>query len=179
MHVRLATSHDILDCLRLDASSDTRRVWQLDLRESREQISASLRVTALPRDLRLDYPAPGNALVMHWQRGYCLLVAEDLTDGGNLVGYADVGPEPDMQTAWLWHLVVDRSHRRRGVGSALLRAAMQWSSEHQLQRLMAPLQTQNDPGVRFLQRHGFAFCGFNDRYFDNGSVALFFGRELR
>lgn len=179
MHVRFATSHDILACLRLDVSFDTRRVWQLDLRESREQISALLRTTTLPRELRLEYPAPGNALLMHWQRGYCVLVAEDVEGDGSIVGYADIGPEPDVQTAWLWHLVVDRHRRGQGAGAALLRAAMQWSSDHQLHRFMAPLQTQNDPGVRFLQRHGFAFCGFNDRYFDNGSVALFFGRELR
>jgi GNAT superfamily N-acetyltransferase len=178
MHVRFATPNDIEACLQLDSTFDTRRVWQLDLRESREQVAAQLRTATLPRELRLDYPAPNNALLMHWQRGYCLLVAEDWL-GDGIVGYADVGPEPDLQTGWLWHLVVDRGHRRQGVGSMLLRAALQWSGDHQLRRLMAPLQTQNDPGVRFLQRHGFAFCGFNDRYFSTGSVALFFGRELR
>ncbi len=94
----------------------------MDLRESREQVSAQLRTTTLPRELRLDYPAPNNAMLMHWQRGYCILVAEDWL-GDGVVGYADVGPEPDLQTGWLWHLVVNRSHRRQGVGSMLLRAA--------------------------------------------------------
>ena len=56
---------------------------------------------------------------------------------------------------------------------------MGWSVDHELHRLMAPLQTQNDPGIRFFQRHGFTFCGFNDRYYRTGSVALFFGRDLR
>lgn len=178
MHIRFAVPEDLESCLRLDASFDTRRVWQLDLREARDQISAQVRAAALPRELRLDYPSPHDALLMHWQRGYCVLVAEDWGRGG-IVGYADIGPEPDVQTAWIWHLVVDRSRRRQGIGSSLLRAAVQWSIDHQLRRLMAPLQTQNDPGIRFCQRHGFVFCGFNDRYFRTGSVALFFGRELR
>ena len=46
---------------------------------------------------------------------------------------------------------------------------------------MVPLQTQNDPAIRFFQRHGFAFCGFNDRYYSSGSVGLYldvsFARE--
>ncbi len=104
MHVRFATPNDIEICQQLDTSFETRRVWQLDLRESREQVSAHLRTTTLPRELRLDYPAPGNALLMHWQRGYALLVAEDWL-GEGIVGYADVGPEPDLQagsgTWWL------------------------------------------------------------------------------
>ena len=73
MHVRFATPNDIEPCLQLDSPFDTRRVWQLDLRESREQVSAQLRTTTLPRELRLDYPAPNNAMLMHWQRGYCIL----------------------------------------------------------------------------------------------------------
>ncbi|MEA3336231.1 MAG: GNAT family N-acetyltransferase [Chloroflexota bacterium] len=162
----------------LDGSFDTRRVWQLDLREGRDQVSTQLRATSLPRELRLDYPSPEEALLMHWQRGYCILVVEDWVEEG-IVGYIDVGPEPDLQTGWVWHLVVDRRRRREGIGSALLGAAMRWSADHELYRLMAPLQTQNDPGIRFFQRQGFVFCGFNDRYYRTGSVALFFGRDLR
>lgn len=178
MHIRHAIPADLDYCLELDASFETGHVWQLDLRESREQAVAQVRMTALPRLLRVAYPAPTEALLMHWQRGYCILVAED-EHTAEVFGYVDVGPEPDLQLGWLWHLVVDQAHRRQGVGSSLLRAAMQWGREHELARLMAPLQTQNHGGVRFLQRHGFTFCGFNDRYYRSGGIALYFGRNLR
>lgn len=178
MQIRHAIPADLDFCLQLDASFDTKRVWQLDLRENRSQIAAQIRATDLPRELRVDYPGPHEALLMHWQRGYCILVAED-SISGEILGYVDVGPEPDLQLGWIWHLVVDRRLRRHGIGSALLQAAMQWSREHKLRRLMTPLQTQNDPGIRFSQRHGLVFYGFNDRFFSNDSVALFFGRELR
>lgn len=178
MHIRFAAPNDLPACLQLDASFDTERVWQLDLRDNRTQVAVQLRSVDLPRQIRVDYPAPHNALLMHWQRGYCILVAEDEATL-QVLGYADVGPEPDTQLGWLWHLVVDRNHRRQGVGSALYKAAAGWCSEHRLNRLMVPVQTQNDGGIRFCQRHGFAFCGFNDRYFQTGGVALFFGRSLR
>lgn len=178
MHIRFAMPNDLPACLQLDASFDTERVWQLDLREARTQVSAQLRVVDLPRQMRVDYPAPHNALLMHWQRGYCILVAA--TDDTNQVaGYIDIGPEPDTQMGWLWHLVVNRSQRGQGVGSALLAAGAQWCRDHSLNRMIAPVQSQNDPGVRFCQHHGFAFCGFNDRHFQTGGIALFFGRNLR
>jgi len=112
---------------------------------------------------------------MHWQRGYCLIVAEEPATG-QIIGYVDVGPEPDLQMAWLWHLVVDRSRRCQGIGSALLNAALAWSTHNDLARLVAPVQALNDAGIHFLQRRGFALCGYNDRFYRNGNVALFFAR---
>ncbi|OMG73115.1 GNAT family N-acetyltransferase [Burkholderia ubonensis] len=52
--------------------------------------------------------------------GERLLVAED--DGGRLAGFVSVW-EPDH---FVHHLYVDRSHHRRGVGRALLRALPGW-----------------------------------------------------
>lgn len=178
MHIRSAVPNDLSACLQLNASFDTQRVWQLDLRETRSQVSAQLRAVDLPRQVRVDYPAPHNALLMHWQRGYCILVAEDLRSR-QVTGYIDVGPEPDSQTGWIWHLVVDQGCRRQGIGSALLQAATRWCLDHQLYRLMAPVQIQNDAGIQFCHRRGFSFCGFNDQFYQSGSVALFFGRNLK
>jgi GNAT superfamily N-acetyltransferase len=178
MHLRHAIPADLDRCLELDASFDSERVWQLDLRPGRDAVSAQLRATDLPRQLRVDYPSPQDALLMHWQRGYCIIVAEDPATR-QLVGFVDVGPEPDLQLGWIWHLVVDRSQRRQGVGTTLLAAAASWCQDHQLRRMMIPLQIQNEPGIRFCQRHGFTFCGFNDRFYQTGAVALFLCRSLR
>ena len=178
MRIRHAVPADIDRCLHLDASFETGRVWQLDLRDSRELISNTLRTTPLPRQLQVPYPSPGDALLMHWQRGYCILVAEDVVKS-QILGYVDVGPEPDLLLGWLWHLVVDLPQRRQGIGGTLLQAAMTWSREHQLQRLIVPLQTQNDPAIRFFQRRGFTFCGFNDSHSRGGNAALLYGRNLR
>ena len=68
MHVRFAVPNDLETCLHLDDSFDTRRVWQLDLRESRDHVSAQLRSAALPRELRLDYPSPDDACLLYTSR---------------------------------------------------------------------------------------------------------------
>lgn len=178
VRIRHAVPADIELCLQLDGSFDTERVWQLELRDHRDRFTVQIRATELPRQLRVDYPTPHNALLMHWQRGYCILVAEDPLSA-QVLGYVDVGPEPDLQMGWIWHLVVDRQARRQGIGSKLLRVAKEWSRGHNLRRLVAPLQTQNDPGIRFSQRHGLVFYGFNDSFYRNRGIALFFGCDLR
>ena len=44
--------------------------------------------------------------------------------------------------------------------------------------LMADVSARNYPALRLLQQAGFAFCGFNDRCYPNGEVALFFSCRL-
>jgi ribosomal protein S18 acetylase RimI-like enzyme len=39
------------------------------------------------------------------------------------------------------------------------------------------IQTKNHPAISFAQKHGFQFCGYNERYYPNGDIALFFSRS--
>jgi len=43
---------------------------------------------------------------------------------------------------------------------------------------MAILQSKNHPAISFFQRHGFKFCGYNERYYRNQDIGLYFGRGL-
>jgi ribosomal protein S18 acetylase RimI-like enzyme len=44
---------------------------------------------------------------------------------------------------------------------------------------MLETQTKNHPAICFYRKHGFVFCGFNDRYYTNQDIALFFAQNLR
>jgi GNAT superfamily N-acetyltransferase len=76
-------------------------------------------------------------------------------------------------------LLVTRAARRKQIGLRLIGAARTWAKEHNLYRLMLETQTKNIPSVEFCQAAGFVFSGFNDRYFPNQDVALFFSLSLR
>jgi ribosomal protein S18 acetylase RimI-like enzyme len=58
----------------------------------------------------------------------------------------------------------------------LLEAANQWALAHSLARVMLEVQTKNHPAIAFAQKNGFQFCGYNERYYPNGDIALFFSR---
>jgi len=176
MHVRPAELEDLDDCLALDHSFETEHVWQMEEREEDGGIIVTFRLARLPRPMRVGYPRGGDFLLESWQQRGCFLVAEE---AGRIRGYLDMAVQNWHATGWIRNLVVAPSHRRRGVGTALLRAASRWAREHSLRCLIMEMQTKNYPAICFAQKHGFVFCGFHDNYYANQDIALFFALRLR
>ncbi len=151
-------------------------VWQLDLRKEAGQVTATLRETRLPRPTRVEYPRNPFSLADEWQKKAALLVAAAGTDPFGYVGVH----EPSASTvAWVTDLVVVPDQRRRGIGSALLLAAEEWARNRGSRMLIFEAQAKNQPAIRLAQKLGFEFCGYNDHYYVNQDVALFFGRTLK
>jgi GNAT superfamily N-acetyltransferase len=81
-------------------------------------------------------------------------------------------------TGWISHMIVDRRHRRQGLGAAMLKAGTLWGRKRGLKRLMVAVQTKNYPGIRFCEKFGFVFSGYNDHYYPNRDIALFFSLRI-
>ena len=171
MFVRPAFRADLHDCFVLDSSYETNCVWQLDQREDEAGIATALRRVRLPRPMAVRYPPLGWDLLNRWEQGGGIFVAEV---DGQARGCVDVGVHGDEKLGWVYNLVVDRAYRRRGLGTALLEAAVRWGQHRSVRRMMLAVQSKNHPSVQFCQKLGFGFCGFNDRYFANRDIALFF-----
>ena len=176
MIVRPATLADLNACLLLDHSCVTDHVWQMKVEELESQVSVTFHTVRLPRRMRADYPRNLEQLVEDWQRGEGFLVAEVDSE---VHGYIDLLSRPWQRMGWVAHMAVDRAHRRQGVGRALMRHARKWAREHGLQMIMAEATTKNYPALCFYQNLGFQFCGFNDHYYTNQDIALFFVQNLR
>ncbi|HEC22631.1 MAG TPA: GNAT family N-acetyltransferase [Chloroflexi bacterium] len=174
--IRSATPTDYEFGLQLDHSSSTDYVWQMTYEESEGALRVAFRPARLPRSMKVLYPRSGEALLRSWQLHNSFLVAEW---DGEVVGYVNVREEVAQETAWVADLVVDRPHRLRGIGTALLRAARQWALESNLRRLIVETHTKNYPAIRFLQKRGLVFCGYNDLFYPNQDIAVFFGQMLR
>ena len=193
MLIRLANLPDLNLCLALDADSQTDHVWQMEEREEREGIVVRFQTVRLPRVMRVTYPRDREDLLLSWQNGSTILVAseppEPETDvewaepteshePASVYAYCQLDIAEWQRTGWVNHLIVDRRMRRRGIGTELMKASMAWARYKQLQRLMVVVQTKNYPGISFCQKHGFSFCGFNDRYYPNRDIALFFALNI-
>ncbi len=159
----------------LDHTVSTEHVWQMVLDES-EGLQVTFRQARLPRSMKVLYPRSPDALLQSWRLHAAFLVAEW---DHIVVGYASVREESSQETAWVSDLAVDRSRRLLGIGSALLNAARKWAVERGLRRLIVETQTKNYPAIRFLQKRGLSFCGYNDLYYPNQDIAIFFGQTLR
>jgi GNAT superfamily N-acetyltransferase len=160
----------------LDHGYSTDYVWQMDSRDENGQINLSFRSVRLPRSMRVAFPRETQRLPEEWNRRVCFLLAEE---GNQIKGYLNLTLAAVPETGWVADFAVDRRFRRSGVGSVLLAAAAHWARQNRLKRLILEMQSKNYPAICFAQKHGLAFCGYNDRYYSNQDVALFFGMILK
>src|SRR5581483_4708995 len=106
--------------------------------------------------------------------------------GAKAVGYVVavasprvVATPPPGRHVYLRTLVVDGAYRRRGIAARLLAETLRWAAALGAEDVMADVPARNYPALRLLQKAGFTFCGFNDRCYDDGEVALFLSTRLR
>jgi len=174
--IRPAELADLDLCLALDPSYSTESVWQMDWDGQDSRVAVTFRTVRLPRSMRVAYPRGREQLVAGWKRCDGFLVACQFE---LIVGYAALSMHAAEGAAWISDLAVERAHRRQGVGAALLNAAGEWAKSRGLRRLLIEVQTKNYPAICFCEKLGLAFCGFNDHYYANQDIAIFFARNLR
>jgi len=173
----MPSDYDI--CMGLDHTISTDLVWQMVVEEPETPgggIGVMFRPARLPRSMMVQYPRVGETLMASWRLHAVFLVAQWEQD---VIGYINVREEGVQETAWVADLVVDSSARKRGVGTSLLNAAREWALNQRMRRLIVETQTKNYPAIHLLQRRGLALCGYNDLYYPNQDIALFFGETLR
>lgn len=176
IEIRPAIASDISTLMGLDHNYTSEYVWQMEIEHEDDQIEINFREIRLPRSVRVDYPRPVNTLADEWTQRDGLLLA---TLEGEIVGYISLVLGIAPVTTWVRDLAVKRRVRRQGIGSALVIAGQEWGSQHQTRRLVLEIQPKNIAAIHLAQKLGFDFCGYNDRYFANHDLALFFAKPLR
>lgn len=176
MIVRMAELADLNLCYELDGAYTTNYVWQMQAHENERSIEVRFDTVRLPRPMRVAYPRHPDELLPNWRQGECFLVAADPAD--EPIAFLDMTAQTWHRVGWIRNLIVQRPYRHQGVATALLRAARYWALENELSRIMLETQTKNYPAIRFAQKHGFVYCGYNDRYYRNGDIAVFFALNL-
>jgi ribosomal protein S18 acetylase RimI-like enzyme len=176
MDVRPATLSDLNACLSLDHDCMTDHVWQMKAQEEKSGMSVEFRTVRLPRRMRATYPRDLEQLVEDWQRGEGFFAVEL---DGQVRGYVDVLADHWQQVGWVPNLAVDRDYRRRKIGTMLVRQALHWAKAQGLPALLVEATTKNYPALCLYQKLGFKFCGFNDHYYPNQDIALFFVQRVR
>ncbi len=176
IEIRPAVASDIPLLIAIDHNYSTEFVWQMEIQAEDKQVGVSFREIRLPRSVRVDYPRPVSSLADDWTHRSGLLVA---TLEAEAVGYVSLMLDIAPITAWVTDLAIVRRLRRQGIGSTLVLAAQEWGEQHDARRLVLEIQPKNFPAIKMTQKLGFDFCGYNDRYFANHDIALFFAKSLR
>jgi len=170
MPVRPLSEKDFDALLALDASFVTERVWQMQQRSTLQQREISFQLVNLPRPLRVDglYDALMRRICLN--RCHFGWVAEE---DGAVQGGLTLEVLPWLNAAWITWLVVAPAWRRRGLGTALLDAAIDQAKALGLQSVQMHLSTKNYPAMRFCNARGLRYCGYAEGMYGNEIMLLF------
>lgn len=176
IHIRRSTLHDLNDCLTLDASYDTQRVWQMNLLVKNNRIQVDFNLVHLPRLVNIQVPAGSENLLKCWQRGDCLLSARKKH---TVIGFLHMIPDTPTKVGFIHRHVVDPEFRGQGIGSLLLTHALKWARDHKLRSVVISLSTKNHPASTFYLDRGFVFSGFSEETHGEHRIHLQFARGVR
>ena len=187
VRVRMAMDSDAAQCGEVDTKYITKDVWQLDTRQEDREIRILLRQIELPKPVALTARQSVPKMV---RPGVLWLVAEDIetvagdaanmpASVGQVTGYLVATRPHGGEIVYLTSLAVASTHRRQRLAVRLLEQARRWASLGSATEILADVSARNTPALRCLQRVGFRFCGYNDRLYPDGEVALFLSLSLR
>ena len=176
MEIEPAELPDLNLCYQMSKSYHTDYVWQMQSSETEHTVKIYFDIVRLPRAMQVEYPRSSDELLEHWNQKQCFFVARTIT--GEFIGFVDAIAHPWENMVWIFNLAINQRYRRQGVGAALLKTVTKWANANNHTRLMLEMQTKNYPAIRFAQKYSFQYCGYNERYYANGDIALFFSRNL-
>ena len=176
IQLRPTVAIDLSRLMSFDHSITSDSVWQLELRRDTGQVAATFREVRLPRSVSITYPHNPFALADDWVRRSMMYTAYI---GQDPVGYISLLERGMDSVVWVTDLVANLANRRQGVASALLAGAQDWAAGRSHRRLILEMQSKNLPGIRLAQKFGYEFCGYNDHYYLNQDVALFFAKAIK
>lgn len=97
------------------------------------------------------------------REAFCLVAESVPATAIGIVGFLIA--ESDGSSAHIITLDVSRSHRRRGIGSLLLRECEHRLTERGVRSVLLETATSNEPAVSFWQAHGYRSFGILPRYY--------------
>lgn len=176
IEIRPAVSADIVELMSIDHSCKSNYVWQMDRAIGDGQFVISFREIRLPRPTQVVYPRQVDLLENEWHQAPGLLVA---SHNGIQIGYIRIMEVLEIRSAVIKDLVVENSIRRQGVGTALVLAAQNWAIQRANRRLTMEIPPKSYPAIKLAFKLGFEFSGYNDSYYPNKDIALFFSKYLK
>jgi len=151
-------------------------VWQMSLDLNIERMRTTFQRVRLPRQVFVSYPRKRELIFQEMDDVEALLVA---VFDDRPVGYIKIISTKNSGVARVSDLVVSSPIRRQGIASGLMVASMDLCTNRRFHTLILEVQSKNDPAIKMANKLGFNFSGFQDHYFPNQELALFFSRFTR
>jgi len=155
---------------RLDGNS-----YQIEQARRRDAVEISSLYKRVWDEYRGKFPdelvkarQPTTERMKEWMRQDAYFVARE---GSRIVGV--VGCSLVHGTCLLMHMVVDRGHRKRGIGSALTKKAIEYAKENRAVKVWLDTAPRLREAMSLYEKFGFVRCGHLRKHYWGEDVYLY------
>ncbi len=176
IEIGAATIEDYPQIAAIDLSFESDYVWKTQMLEGLDSFESSFQRIRLPKTIRVSFQAysPANLETLIRQREILSVRYED-----KIIGYARLEQDETVNRLILKTGGIVPEYRNKGVGSVLLDQILEIARHNKIRSVICMVQAKNDPAVHFLLSHGFVFSGYQEFFFRNMEIGLFFSKNVR
>ena len=171
-----STIEDYPQIAAIDLSFESDYVWKTQMLEGLDSFESSFQRIRLPKTIRVSFQAytPANLEMLIRQREILAVRYED-----KIIGYARLEQDETVNRLILKTGGIVPEYRNKGVGSVLLDRIIEIARHNNIRSVICMVQAKNDPAIHFLLSHGFVFSGYQEFFFRNMEIGLFFSKNVR
>ena len=160
----------------IDLSFESDYVWKTQMLEGFDSFESSFQRIRLPKVIRVPFQAYSTSNLRNQilQREILAVRYEE-----KVIGYVRLEKDETVNRLIVKTGGVMPSYRCKGVGSALLDHISDIARDNRIRSLVCMVQAKNDPTIHFLLARGFQFCGYQEFFFRNMEIGLFFSKNIR
>lgn len=176
IEIGAATLDEFAQIAQMDLSFESDYVWKTQMLEGLGSFEASFQRIRLPKTIRVSFQA------------YCTVNLDNLIRERSIlsvryedkvIGYMRMEQDETVNRLILKSGGVMPEYRNKGVGSVLLERITEIARHNNIRSLICMVQAKNDPAIHFLMARGFVFCGYQEFFFRNMEIGLFFSKNIR
>lgn len=176
IEIGAATLEEYPQIAQMDLSFESDYVWKTQMLEGLDSFESSFQRIRLPKTIHVSFQAysPSNLEYMISQREILSVRYEE-----HVIGYIRLEQDEAVNRLILKTGGIMPEYRNKGVGSVLLERVTEIARHNSIRSLVAMVQAKNDPAIRFLLARGFVFSGYQEFFFRNMEIGLFFSKNVR
>ena len=176
IEIGAATLDEMTQIAQMNLSFESDYVWKTQMLEGLDSFESSFQRIRLPQTIRVSFQAysMANLETLIRQREILSVRYED-----NVIGYVRLEQDETVNRIIVKSGGVMPEYRNKGVGTVLLDRICEIARHNRIRSLVCMVQAKNDPTIHFLLARGFVFCGYQEFFFRNMEIGMFFSKSIR
>lgn len=176
IELRIANMSDCPLITKIDLDFDSDFVWKSQIIDDLDSYSIIFQTIKLPKTIHVPFQASNETALENMVKRKEVLIARYENQA---VGFVRLEQDETNNRILMKTGGVKPEYRRKGIGSAILTSVQEIALNNGVSRLVCTVQAKNDPAIRFIMAKGFQFCGYQEFFFPNLEIALFFSKNIR